>query len=136
MDIEAINQGLAAAARNVAGLNAADWIQPAVNNAPMFFPISVDFDAHVTFSATGPKLLNYTCAVVCSAGEQDAGRIQLQKFLSSSVPALTAALEADKTLGGACSAVVVDRYHGINDLLDIGGIQYFSAQLDVRVWAT
>jgi len=136
MDLEAIQLGLAAAAKNVPGLNAVDWIPAVVNNAPAFFPISLNFDAHVTFSAAGPKQLNYTCAVVCSAGDQDAGRIQLQKFLSSSAPALIAALEADKTLGGACSALVVDQFHSINDLLDIGGIQYFSAQLDLRVWAT
>jgi hypothetical protein len=136
MDLEAIQQGLATAAKNVAGLNAVSWIPAVVNNAPAFFPIALDFDAHVTFSANGLKQLNYTCAVVCSAGDQDAGRIQLQKFLSSSAPALIAALEADKTLGGACAQLVVARFHSINDLLDIGGTQYFSAQLDVTVWAT
>lgn len=139
MDIEAISEGLAAAAgtatdasgRAITGFASL----PGAINPPVFAPTEFETQYHQSF-AGGLNSLMFTCGVFTSKGDTPTGRVALLGFLaptgSGSVPA---ALEADKTLGGTCKTLIVRRVRGAYRLYEIGGIEYLGALLDVEVWA-
>lgn len=135
MDLEEINQGLADAVSGISGLRSAPWLPAAVNDPPLFCPWDLDYVPHQSF-ANALTQMNYTCVLLCSRGDQDAGRVQLAAFLPpTGAMSVKAALEADRTLGGVCKTLQVDRVHRVNALIAIGGVDYYSAQFDLRVWA-
>lgn len=136
MDLENINQGLATAAATVTGLTGKPWLPATISQTPLFCPIDLEFDPHQTF-AGGLTQLNYVVAVICSRGDLDTGRLKLQTFLPpAGTTSVLAALETDKTLGGACKTLIVGRWYDINGLIAVGGSEYYSAKADVRVWAS
>lgn len=134
MDIELIQQALADAADTIAGLRCYP-VLPGSINPPTFAVTEFELAYHGTFSATrGLTEITFTCGVFASDDER--GRKQLLPFLaetgSSSVPA---ALESDKTLGGKCKQLVVQRVRGAYRLYEVGGTDYLGAMIDVKVWA-
>lgn len=134
MDVEAIQQGLANAADTITGLRCYPALPGAIN-PPVFAPTEFTMDYHGTFSATrGLTSLVFTCGVF--APDTDEGRKILVAFLAetgaSSIPA---ALESDKTLGGVCKTLIVQRVRGAYRLYDVGDTQYLGAMIDVALWA-
>lgn len=133
MDVQAIQQGLANAADNITGLMAfpslPDSIEP-----PVFAPIELEIEYHQSFG--GLTQILFTCGVYVSRGDSTTGRAALVGYLApSGSGSILAALEADKTLGGAAGTLVVERVRGAYRLYTIGGTDYLGANFDVRVWA-
>jgi len=136
MDVNAIFQGLATAAATIPGLRTYATPPDSVN-PPVFTTVAMDLAYHQTFGTTGMSAIHITCGVYTSAGDTDAGRKLLIGYLSATgAQSILAALEADKTLGGACSTLVVDSVHDAFRLYDINGVQFLGAEFDLRVWAT
>lgn len=137
MDVEAIQQGLANAADTI---NSTPVLRcfpqlPGSINPPTFAPVEFELEYHKTFSAArGLTELTFTCGVY--ATNSDEGRKILVALLaetgSRSVPA---ALEADKTLAGACKTLLVQRVRGAYRLYTVGETDYLGAMIDVKVWA-
>lgn len=134
VDIEAIHEGLATAASTVSGLRSYAAL-PAAINPPVFAVTEFELSYHGTFGSTrGLTEFMFTCGVF--SDDSDAGRKVLLPFISpngtSSVPA---ALESDKTLGGACKTLVVQRVRGAYRIYEVGNNSYIGAMIDVKVWA-
>lgn len=134
MDLELIQQRLASAADVIAGLQSLPALHGVIN-APAFAVVEFEIEYHKTFSAArGLSEVMFTCGVY--APDSDQGRKILMPLLAetgaSSVPA---ALEADKTLGGACKTLVVQRARGAYRLYTVGDTDYIGSMLDVKVWA-
>jgi hypothetical protein len=134
VDVEAIQQGLANAADTITGLRCFPAL-PGTINPPTFAPVEFELAYHGTFSATrGLTEITFTCGVYAS--DSDQGRKQLLPFLAETgAGSVPAALEADKTLGGAAKTLVVQRVRGAYRLYEVGGTDYLGAMIDVKVWA-
>lgn len=133
MDVEAIQQGLANAADTITGLRCFSAL-PGTINPPTFAVTEFELEYHGTFSAArGLSTLMFTCGVF--APDSDEGRKLLLPFLAETgAGSVPAALESDKTLGGVCKTLVVQRVRGAYRLYEVGGTQYLGAMIDVKVW--
>jgi len=133
MDVQAIEQGLANAAAAITGLRCFPTLPDSIN-PPTFAPVDLGIEYHQAFRGLTNQL--FTCGAYVSAGYTDAGRVLLAGYMaesgSSSIPA---ALEANKTLGGVCGDIIVERVRGAYRLYTVGGSDYMGAMFDVRVWA-
>lgn len=134
MDLELIQQGLAAAADVITGLQCLPALHGVIN-PPTFAVVEFELDYHKTFGASrGLTEVSFTCGVY--APDSDEGRKLLMPMLAetgaSSVPA---ALETDKTLGGACKTLIVQRARGAYRLYTVGETDYIGSMIDVKVWA-
>lgn len=135
MDVEAIQVGLATAAKTVSGLNAQPSLPDAIN-PPLFAVTEFEHDYNQTFAGGSFGMVEtlFTCGLFVSRGDTPTGRAALATFTNpTSVPA---ALQADRTLGGACRTLIVERLRGSGRLYTIGGTDYLGAMFDVRVWST
>lgn len=134
MDVEQIQQGLANAADTIAGLQCLPALPGAIE-PPTFAPVEFELAYHNTFSnARGLTDLTFTCGVY--APDTDEGRKLLVGFLTETgTGSIPAALESDKTLGGAAKTLIVQRVRGAYRLYEVGDTQYLGAMIDVRVWA-
>lgn len=141
MDMEAIHQGFANATNGFAVTIGSQTFQlrsypslPGAINPPVLAPVEFTMDYHQTFGAGGGLLATvFTLGLFTSLGDTDAGRKMLNAFLNPS--ALLVTVEADKTLGGACKTLKMDRTRGAYRLYTIGGAEYLGAMIDVKVWA-
>lgn len=146
MDVEAIHEGIANACnllpitigsmtlklRAYASLPGS--IQP-----PVLAPVEMGGDYHQTFSGGSGAGLNaptFQLGLFTSLGDLDSGRKILTACLAETGPSsVLAALEADRTLGGKCKALIVTRYHGAYRLYEVGGTSYLGSMIEVKVWA-
>jgi len=134
MDVNAILAGIATAASSIPGLRTYATPPDSVN-PPVFTTVAVDPAYHQTFGTL--TAFQITCGVYTSNGDTDAGRKLLFGYLApTGAQSILAAIEADRTLGGACSTLVVDNVHDGMRLYDINGVQFLGAEFDLRVWAT
>lgn len=138
MDVQAIQQGLATAAATISGLKTMPSLPDAIN-PPLFAVTELDLDYNQTFAGGSFGMVEtlFSCGLYVSRGDSEAGRAALVGFMapsgSSSIPA---ALQTDRTLGGACRTLIVERVRGAYRLYTIGTIDYLGAVFDVRVWST
>lgn len=136
MDVDAIQNGLAAAARNVTGLRAYATLPDSIS-PPTFATVEQDMDYQQTFgSAGGLTDTLFHPGVFVSRGDTPVGRSLLAGFVRpDGATSIRVALETDRTLGGACKTLIVERMRGSGRLYEIAGIFYLGAMFDVRVWA-
>ena len=138
MDVQAVQQGLANAVKGLPGLKQALASLPDAIDPPTFACTEVEVDYNQTFGVGAGALSMplFSCGLFTSRGDSDAGRRLLNGYLavdgSSSVKF---AIETDRTLGGACKNLIVERVRGAYRLYTIGGIDYLGATFDVRVWS-
>lgn len=142
MDIQATQVGLATAAGTVTGVRAYPTLPDAVTPAStgiVFAPIEFALDYNQTMrgnSSFGMVETLFSCGIY-SMRSDDAGRANLVKFLApSGALSVKAAIEADRTLGGASATLIVERVRGAYRLYPIGGTDFLGAVIDVRVWST
>jgi hypothetical protein len=139
MDVEAISEALAAAVDGTTGSDAVTTLRgyaslPEAINPPVLAPTEFELAYHQSFG--GLVEATFTCGLFTSRGDTPTGRKLLLGYLApSGSSSLPAALETDKTLGGACKQLVVRRVRGAYRLYQIGGVEYLGALLDVGVWA-
>lgn len=143
MDVEAIHEGLATAADGlVSSYNSSIKLRafaslPGAINPPVFAPTEFTQEYHQTFSPSGGMTkMDFSCGVFTSEGDNDTGRKTLVGYLAETgSSSLLRAIEADKTLGGVCKTLKVQRVRGAYRLYTIGGIDYLGAIIDVVVYA-
>jgi hypothetical protein len=136
VDVEAIHEGLATAAEVISGLRCYASLPGAIN-PPVFAPTEVEIAYHQTFSSVGGmSAVSFSCGIFTSIGDTDAGRKLLMGYLAETGSnSLLQAIEADRTLGGACKTLKVVRARGAYRLYLIGDTYYLGSVLDVAVWA-
>lgn len=136
MDFPAVMQGLADAASAIEGLNCYATL-PGSIVPPTFAPYEVEtVQYNQTFKSDSMTWLTLTCAVFVSNGYTEEGAKLLTGYLTPSGPtSIKAALEADRTLGGAALTLNVDRARGAFRLYTVGNIDYLCSLFDVRVYA-
>lgn len=108
MDIVAVRAGLARAAAAVPDLNATPYA-PDSMELPAFYPGESEIDFDMTFGAGVDEGI-VTCYVMTSAAEDESGQKLLDEFLGRGARSIKAALEADRTLGGAVADLRVRRF--------------------------
>jgi hypothetical protein len=125
MDIYAVMTAVANAVNVIDGLSAYP-VLPDQINPPCFGPNDFEIDYHQTFGQF--NMLPFTFLVFTSRGDTEAGRKLLSKYLAPSGPqSIIWAIEADKTLGGAVSAIVVDRARDAFQTAEVAGVRYLGA---------
>lgn len=138
MDVQAIQAGLASAAGAITGLRTAPSLPDAIN-PPLFAVTELELDYNQTFAAGGYGMVEtlFSCGIYVSRGDSPTGRAALSGYLApSGALSIPAALQVDRTLGGAASTLIVERVRGAYRLYTIGSIDYLGATFDVRVWST
>lgn len=76
-----------------------------------------------------------TLHVFASRADSWQGQDDLSAYMEpTGSSSIKAALESDKTLGGACQTLRVESVEGPG-LVDVGGTQFWSSSWTVRVWA-
>lgn len=139
MNIVAIQEALAAAVAGVTGIRQSFPRIPDDINPATFVAGEYDLNWHLTFGSSGGlKTIPFTCLLLTSKGDTDQGRKDLATYLSdgSASVSVFAAIEADKTLGGACRTLIVEGATGVGRQYEIAGVPYLGAEIQVRVWAT
>jgi len=137
MDIQAIQQGLAAAAATITGLRGYPSLIDAIN-PPAFAPVELELSYDRTFQAGAYGMVEtlFSCGLYVSRGDSDAGRAALVGYLAPTGPtSIKAALEANRSLGGTAKNLEVERVRGAYRLYTIGLTDYLGAVFDVRVWS-
>lgn len=136
MDVLAVRKGLATAAATVQGLRGASNLTEAIN-PPVFVSGEVELNYNRTFKGSaGAGLVEAMVTgrlYVCRSDDRS-GQQNMDRYLSESgLLSVKAAIELDTTLGGVCSALLVERLHAYG-LYSVAGTEYFGAHFDIRVW--
>lgn len=128
MDLLAVRNALAVAAGSAGDLDAKAFIPGSITT-----PLVAVGRMQIAYDQAMGGLLEVTVTVHAFTSLADAqqGQEDLLPLLASS--GLKAALEADRTLGGACQELNVASADGPG-ISDVGGQQYWSASWTVRVW--
>lgn len=133
MDLAAVATGLSNAADAISSLRCTPY-QPDSVTPPSFAvgEVDVEFDQAMH---RGLDVVMYTCRLFVSSASDRSGPATLYTYLEGSGPtSLKTALEADKTLGGACQQLRVVAVRGAGRLFTVGLDQYIGAEFTVRVW--
>lgn len=139
MDLLAIEAGLLAAAKNAVGVRPfprMDAITPSSSGCA-FCVAQGDGTYNQTFANGSFGMVEqlHECGIYVQRGEDD--RKALLSFLApSGATSIPQAIQADRTLGGACRTLVVKNYTGLYRLYTIGSTEYLGVVLNVRVWST
>ena len=92
--------------------------------------MQIDYDQ--TFGGLEQAVV--TLHVFASRADSQEGQATLLPFMAGTgASSIKAALEADRTLDGACDTLRVESCEGPG-LVDVGGIQFWSSSWTVRVW--
>jgi hypothetical protein len=129
VDLVRVRAGLATAAGRIDGLNATPHA-PAAVSAPAFYPGESEIDYDQTFAA-GVDDMTITCYLLTSIAEDRDGQALLDEFLGRGEKSIKAALEFDRTLGGACSDSCVRKMRGYRQY-GSGTDTFYGAQIIVR----
>lgn len=126
MDIQAVRNGLKANAATIAGLKTWAWLPDSVV-PPVFYTADLLIEFDRAF-AHGLDDLIVTCRVLVSKADDRAGQAKLDGYMrGSGLTSVKAALESDRTLGGACDDVHVMRVLGFG-LYQHQGVDYMGAE--------
>lgn len=131
MDLHAVRLGLKDAATAIEGLNGFGY-GPDALIAPAFFPAEVEFDFDSAL-AIGMDVAVFSCRLLVSKVDDESAQAALDAYMSRSGDmSVKAALEVDRTLGGACVEVFVSKAVGPK-LYKHGLIDYLGVAYEVRV---
>jgi hypothetical protein len=138
LDPQAIQQALANAVKTLDGLKQALPTLLDSINPPTFAVVEYEIDYNQTFGVGSGALSAplFSAGIFTSRGDTPTGQALLARYLAvDGNTSIKWALELDRTLGGACKTLIVERVRGAGRLYTIGGADYLGATLDVRVWA-
>jgi hypothetical protein len=123
--------GLQARLATISGLRTFSY-QPEQENPPFAYPEINRVDYHRAFSG-GDVVMDWTIYVVVGRWLDRTAHASLDDYLSySGAKSVRAAIEADQTLGGVCSTLIVRSGADITSL-DANGAQFLVIQLQVEV---
>lgn len=131
MDLVAVREAISDAANAISELRVSPYPIDAAT-APVFMvgDIEVLFDKAM---GRGLDELLVTCWLYVSRATDRGGHMKVSGYLKGSgTGSIKAALEADRTLGGACSTMRLQSAK-TGGLVDIAGNPYFGAELTIYV---
>jgi hypothetical protein len=129
--ISQVATGLQTRLATISGLRTFSY-QPEQENPPFAYPEINRVDYHRAFSG-GDVVMNWTIYVVVGRWLDRTAHASLDDYLSySGAKSVRAAIEADQTLGGVCSTLIVRSGADITSL-DANGAQFLVIQLQVEV---
>jgi hypothetical protein len=132
VEVDAVFAGLAAAAGTIKGLRAHPFVPDGVT-PPTFFPAELGIDYDQTFQG-GLEAHLVTCRLLVARADDRAGQKNLQGYLKPrGTGSIKAALETDRTLGGACHDLHVRRCSGYGMYEHPVGAFYLGAEFEVYV---
>lgn len=137
MEVEAVFQGLADAAKTITGLRCHPFAPDAVS-PPTFFPVELDIAYDQTFRG-GMEAYTVTCRLLVSRSDDRSGQKKLHGYLKpAGATSIKAALEATRTpasgaLGGACHDLQVRKASGYGLYEHPIGTFYLGAEFEVYV---
>lgn len=134
MDLAAIRKNMATAVSGIAGLQALPSLVGAIVAPTWISGEPQEIRYHQTFSTGGLNEILLVGRIYASRADDLAGQQRLDGFLSpTGATSIPAAIEADLTLAGACRTLVVERAHSYG-MWTVGGVDYYGAHLDIRIW--
>jgi hypothetical protein len=129
--ISQVATGLQTRLATISGLRTFSY-QPEQENPPFAYPEINSVDYHRAFSG-GDVVMNWTIYVIVGRWLDRTAHAALDDYLSySGAKSIRAAIEADQTLGGVCSTLIVRSGADITSL-DANGAQFLVIQLQVEV---
>jgi len=129
--ISQVATGLQTRLATISGLRTFSY-QPEQENPPFAYPEINRVDYHRAFSG-GDVVMDWTIYVVVGRWLDRTAHASLDDYLSySGAKSVRAAIEADQTLGGVCSTLIVRSGADITSL-DANGAQFLVIQLQVEV---
>lgn len=132
-DLEAIHDGLATALDTISGLRVMAGVDKVSPPAATIGEVEIEFDL-----AMGRGLDEFTwkVRVYASRADERSGLSKLNGYLAGSGSlSVKAALESDRTLGGVCEMLRVERVDGYG-VYEVAGVQYLGAEFTVRIYAS
>jgi hypothetical protein len=131
VDVEAVFTGLRDSAGAIIGLNVFEFVPDSIT-PPVFFPAEVEIDWDQTFGR-GMDAYTVTARLLVAQSDDRAGQKALKGYLAGSgASSLKAALQADKTLGGACDALHVRSVRGYGRY-EHAGQHFYGAEFSIYV---
>lgn len=133
-DVQAIADGLATRLATIAGMRTSSHVADAVSVPHASIALeSIEFDRAM---GRGLDELTFTVRVYTSRASDRAGQKALYGYLvGSGAKSVKAAIEGDRTLGGAASDCRVSDVQNVG-VYEAGGTDYFGADFTVTVYAT
>lgn len=129
--VSQVAAGLAARLATISGLRTYTY-QPEQLNPPFAYPQINSVNYHRAF-AGGDVVMDWTVHVVVGRWTDRTAHALLDEFLSySGTKSIRAAIEADPTLGGVCSTLIVRSGADITSL-DAGGAEFLQIQIQLEV---
>lgn len=131
MDIAALRQGLAANAGTIVGLRAFAYVPDAVP-VPAVFVADIEVTFDLTF-ARGMDEVLAKCRLLVSHADDRAGQAALDAYMAGSgAKSIKAALQTNRTLGGACDDLRVTSVRGYG-VYEHNGTHYYGAEWSVQI---
>jgi hypothetical protein len=137
MDLDAVAEGLANAAKTISGLTCYPYTPDSVAE-PAFYIGDIEIDYDQAYGR-GMDQAVVTCIVLASRADDLTGQKKLRGYVKGSgATSLKVALEAARgapgqlALSGACDDFRVERAYGMG-LYTLGDNTYYGAKLAVRV---
>ena len=129
--VSQVATGLQTRLATISGLRTFNY-QPEQENPPFAYPQINRVDYHRAYSG-GDVVMDWTVYVVVGRWLDRTAHAALDDYLSySGSKSVRAAIEADPTLGGVCSTLIVRSGADITSL-DANGAQFLVIQLQVEV---
>lgn len=126
-----IATGLKTALSSISGLRTYNY-QPEQENPPFGFPILNRINYHRAFNG-GDVVSEWTIIVVVGRYTDRTAFSSLDEYLSfSGAKSVRAAIEADKTLGGVCSTLIVQSSADVTSL-SAGDAEFLQIRFNVEV---
>lgn len=130
--ISAVGAGLKAALATISGLRTFDY-QPEQLNPPFAYVSLNTISYHGAFQG-GMQEMEWTVTVVVGRWVDRQANARLDEYAAfSGAKSVRAAIEADKTLGGACDTLVVQSSASISSL-EAGDADFLTIDFQVTVY--
>ena len=132
--ISQVKDGLKTAINTVSGLRAFDY-QPDQVNPPFAWPTLDTVTYHQTGMNNGGVVMNFTVTLVVNRASERTAQDQLDQYMNwDGAKSLRAAIEADRTLGGVCSDLIVTNAENLTNI-DANDTLYLAVDFKVTVYA-
>lgn len=133
-DLDAVMEGIGVRLETIAGLRVFDY--PADTVAPpaavVGLPTVIPYD---NTKGRGSDRATIPVFVVVGPSDSRVARSALSPYVAGAgAQSIKAAIEADRTLGGACATLAVAPARTDGSGITVNGVRYTGAIFDVEVW--